>query len=198
MIVIVLMAKVTECMFMCCAVCVYVCVCVSLCVCLSRCQVVGLQNSSPLAGSKQFEWFLLFMILSAIAATSMVNMISCLFVSIQLTVVLIGVFFEITRLFGGWFVSPIALTNQYNSWKFADALSYLKYGFVGVSLNEYQGLVLCSNPAKPSTCSLSYSQAQIKRYGYDQYTVEDCAGYLCVLIIGFRFVSYIGLRFIKL
>mmetsp|Transcript_2884 Transcript_2884/g.4014 ORF Transcript_2884/g.4014 Transcript_2884/m.4014 type:complete len:132 (+) Transcript_2884:1244-1639(+) len=88
--------------------------------------IIGLNNSSP----EKFQYFLLFMILSSIAATSMVNMISCLFLSLQLTVVIIGVSFEITRLFGGWFVSPLALANYY-SWKFADALSYLKYGYVG-------------------------------------------------------------------
>lgn len=152
--------------------------------------LVGLNHSSP----AKFQWFLLFMILSSNVAVSMVNMISCLFVSLQLTVVIIGISFEITRLFGGWFVSPLQLNNQY-TWKFADALSYLKYAFVGVSLNEYEGLVLC-NPN--GVCNLSYANAQILKYGYQQYTVEDCAGYLCVLIIGFRFMSYLGLRFVKL
>eukprot|EP01037_Dinobryon_pediforme_P018936 gene18936-19274_t len=129
--------------------------------------LVGLNHSSP----AKFQWFLLFMILSS-----------------NLTVVIIGISFEITRLFGGWFVSPLQLNNQY-TWKFADALSYLKYAFVGVSLNEYEGLVLC-NPN--GVCNLSYANAQILKYGYQQYTVEDCAGYLCVLIIGFRFMSYLA------
>ena len=45
------------------------------------------------------------------------------------------------RLYGGWFIPP-AMLKHYQAWKFADALSYVKYVFVGVSLNEYDGLVL--------------------------------------------------------
>lgn len=152
--------------------------------------LVGLNNSSP----QKFRNFILLMVLSCNAATSMVNMISCIFVSIPVTMVVIGIAFEITRLFGGWYVPPVLLVKL-NTWKFADAISYMKYGFIGASLNEYLDLTLCTPAGK---CSLASANAQILKYGYQQYTVSECAWYLFVLILGFRFISYLGLRFIKI
>ena len=65
------------------------------------------------------------MILDSQAATSISNMVSCLCVSIELSTVVLACVYEISRLYGGWFVSP-ALLADYPRWKFADALSYIK------------------------------------------------------------------------
>jgi ATP-binding cassette subfamily G (WHITE) protein 2 len=68
-----------------------------------------------------------FMLLDAVAALSLATMVSCICVSIEMSTVVLSVLFEISRLFGGFFTSPEML-HEYPHWKFADALSYLKYG----------------------------------------------------------------------
>lgn len=153
---------------------------------------VGFQNTS-----QKFRTFMLLMILLSQAATAMAAMISCIFVNLQITVVVLAVSFEITRLFGGWFVPPILLTKLYQ-WKFADALSYLKYGFVAVSLNEYEGLVLDCTQTQINNGVICTGEQQIHKYGYQQYTINDCIAYMFVLIIGFRVLSYLALRYIKI
>jgi ATP-binding cassette subfamily G (WHITE) protein 2 len=155
---------------------------------------VGLQDTAHKFGT--FIWLL---ILTAQAAVAMTNMISCIFLSIESTVVVIAISFEITRLFGGWFVPPILITSQYSAWKFQDALSYLKYGFIGISLNQYRGLNLLCTPAQLANPKVICTGEQyLATFGLEQYTVSECAGYLIVLILGFRLLSYLALRFIKL
>lgn len=154
--------------------------------------IVGFQNTA-----QKFRNFMWLMILSCQAATAMTSMISCMFVSLQVTVVVIAISFEITRLFGGWFVPPTLLTTM-SQWKFADALSYLKYSFIGVSLNEYQGLVLDCTAAQIKSGTICNGAQQIALYGYDQYTINECCACLVGLAIGFRLLSYLALRFIKI
>jgi len=83
----------------------------------------------PLTGlswtSKQFFRFLAFMVLDSFAATSVANAISCIFVSIELSTVVLAMAYEWVRLYGGWFISP-AQIELYPDWKFADVLSYIK------------------------------------------------------------------------
>lgn len=153
---------------------------------------VGFQDTP-----QKFRNFLWLMILTCQAATAMTAMISTIFVSLELTVVVMAVSFEITRLFGGWFVSPVLL-EKLSEWKFADALSYLKYGFIGVSLNEYTDLVLDCTPAQIAAKVVCTGDQYILRFGYEKYTITECAGYLIVLILGFRVASYIALRAIKI
>jgi hypothetical protein len=122
--------------------------------------------------------------------------------------------YEIVRLYGGWFISP-AQISSYADWKFADTLSYIKYAFVAVSLNENDGLVItCAmserTPAyaigdqTTSNCKISplttmpYDGSNYNSYyGYDSYTISECAGALVGYILIARFLSYIALRFIK-
>eukprot|EP01038_Epipyxis_sp_PR26KG_P012159 gene12159-16282_t len=153
---------------------------------------VGLQDTAH-----KFRNFVWLLILGCQAATAMTTMIACIFLSVEVTVVVLAVSFEITRLFGGWFVSPILLKNL-TQWKFQDALSYLKYTFIGISLNEYQGLVLNCTPAQITAKSICTGDRYLRTFGLEQYTVAQCGGYLIVLIAGFRFASYIALRFVKL
>lgn len=162
--------------------------------------LVGFQNTG-----RQFMIFMAFMILDSFAATSLSNMISCLFVSIEMSTVIVAAAYEICRLYGGWFISPF-LMDTYPDWKFADALSYIKYAFVGVSLNENDGLLLtctttelsagkCAMP--PLTAAPFDGAAYNKFYGYDLYTIDYCFGLLIAYIIIARIIAYIALRTIK-
>jgi len=163
--------------------------------------------------ASQFFLFMMFMVLDSSAATSLTSMISCLCVGIELSTVVAAGAYEISRLYGGWFISP-AQISLYPDWRFADALSYIKYAFVGVSLNENRNLLLTCLPSEMtnsvvagvtvSKCVIAplnkapYSGAAYNEYyGYDEYTIGYCAGLLVVFIVGCRVVAYLGLRFIK-
>lgn len=163
----------------------------------------------------QFFIFMAFMILDAMAATSLANMISCICVSIEMSTVVLALAYEWVRLYGGWFMSP-AMMVSYPEWKFADALSYIKYAFVGISLNENSNLILHCAPSErtPAYASGAESISNCKipplttypydgaaynvYYGYDQFTIAYCAGMLIIYIVGCRLFAYLGLRFIKI
>lgn len=130
----------------------------------------------------KFGIYMLFCILDTYAATSLCTAVVCTCVSIERSTVVLSFLFEVTRLFGGYYTSPKQL-HDFPNWKWADALSYLKYAYIGSVLN-----VLRKVPGY---------QATIDTYGYDEYSIDACIGYLIVLIVGFRFLGYLGLRFVK-
>jgi ATP-binding cassette subfamily G (WHITE) protein 2 len=112
------------------------------------------------------------------------------------TVVLSGCF-EVCRLYGGFFTSPAQLL-EYPDWKFADALSYIKYCFVGIALNELKGLELsCTAAEIASNKCISSGETIIIQKGYDQYQEDFCVGILIVYIVGCRLLAYLALKFIK-
>ena len=162
--------------------------------------LVGFQNTG-----RKFMIFMGFMILDSFAATSLTNMISCLCVSIEMSTVVTACAYEIIRLYGGWFISP-KLMATYPDWEFADVLSYIKYAFVGISLNENDGLTLtclnselvngkCTMP--PLAAAPFNGQAYNMFYGYSRYTIEFCFGILVAYIIICRIIAYLALRYIK-
>lgn len=116
-------------------------------------------------------------------------------ITVELSTVVLSVFFEVCRLFGGFYTSPAQLTTgDYSDWKFADALSYIKYPFVGVALNELDGLVF---DCPSGSCAITTGEQIEAIKGYDQYTIGFCAGILILYIFGFRVIAYLGLRFIR-
>jgi ATP-binding cassette subfamily G (WHITE) protein 2 len=157
------------------------------------------------SGASKFFTFMAFMILTSQAATSISNMISCLCVSIELSTIVLACVYEISRLYGGWFIKPADML-LYSQWRFADALSYIKYSFVGISLNENDGLLINCDPSLPkSTCAAPCvvgttctGNAINSFYGYSDYSISLCAGILLVFIFGCKLFSYLGLRFIKM
>jgi hypothetical protein len=115
-------------------------------------------------------------------------------VSLERSTVVLALVLELTRLYGGFFTSPKQL-DEFPGWRFADALSYLKYAFVGVALNELEGLKLTCTEAeiKAKTC-IHTGEEIMALNGYDMYTVGFCAGILLVYIVGCRLVGYVALR----
>ena len=148
-------------------------------------------------GASKFFTYWIFMVLDTNAALSLATMISCLCVTIELSTVVLSLLLEITRLFGGFFTSPKQLLD-YPNWQFADALSYLKYVFVGVAINEMSGLeYTCTAKEIAASKCVQKGEATMADKGYDMYTVDYCAGILVVYIVGCRIVAYLALRFIK-
>ena len=80
------------------------------------------------ANAGKFFSFMSFMILCSNAATSLAMMISAWCRTTELTVIVLPMALEVTRLFGGFFLSPKNLPD-YFIW--LDALSYVKYTYVG-------------------------------------------------------------------
>jgi ATP-binding cassette, subfamily G (WHITE), member 2 len=111
-----------------------------------------------------------------------------------MSTVVLSMFFEISRLFGGFFATPIQI-ETIPEWKFADALSYIKYTYYGVALNELDGLDLQCLPGQ--TCKYTTGEEIEAFYGYDQYTISYCLWILVVYVIACRVLAYIGLRFVK-
>jgi hypothetical protein len=117
-------------------------------------------------------------------------------VSVELSTIVLSVLFEMCRLYGGYFASPAQIAiPRMHSWKFADGLSYIKYAFVGIALNEFDDLDLSCAPGKKCTYHHGADIAHDK--GYDEYTIGFCAGILVVFIVGCRLLAYVALRFIR-
>jgi hypothetical protein len=115
-------------------------------------------------------------------------------VSVERSTVALSFLFEMSRLYGGFFTSPKQLL-EYQNWKFADVLSYIKYAFVGVALNDLTDFdFYCSPSAKSCTHS---GNDLIKSKGYDQYTIAGCFGALLIYTFSCRVIAYFSLRFIK-
>ncbi len=148
----------------------------------------------------KFFLYWMFMVLDAIAALSLATAVTCICVSVEMSTVVLALLLELTRLYGGFFTSPLQLSENFTEWRFADALSYLKYTFVGVAINELEGLELTCTAAEaakgPPAC-FATGEAFMEARGYDQYSIGFCAGILAVYIVGMRIVAYLGLRFIK-
>ena len=153
--------------------------------------MLGLQ-----AKASKFFIYLGFVTLSSMAAIAVSAAVTTFCVTVELSTVLVSLFFEISRLFGGFYTSPAQLnTAQHESWKFLDALSYIKYGFVGAALNELDGLDFTC-PAG-TTCSITTGEQVEEQKGYNEYTMGFCAGVLVLYIFGCRVIAYLGLKFIR-
>lgn len=153
------------------------------------------------AVASKFIIFIIFMTLCSLSATSLALCVSTWCRTTDLSVAVLPLVLEVTRLFGGFFLPPISLPN-YFSW--LDALSYVKYTYVGISLNELTDLTLtCKDneytigPNGSRTCPITSGEQTITRLGLDYITMSDCIGILIAFTFFTRFVAYVGLRFMK-
>ncbi|UJR29328.1 hypothetical protein I4U23_010540 [Adineta vaga] len=160
--------------------------------------IVGFQ---PIAG--KFFLFMLFNILCSITSTSMALMISALCRTTSLSVTILAMALEVTRLFGGIYIAPSRLP-KYLSW--VDALSYVKYTFVGVTLSELQGLKLSCQGLKSFVFNATYNITEtcihrgeelIQERGYDYINIGGCIAVLLSFIVFYRTIAFLGVRFLK-
>lgn len=159
---------------------------------LFSCVVYFMIGYQPIAS--KFFYYTFFMVLDSWAATSVATAVTCYCGSVELSSIVLAFSFEICRLFGGFFASPKQI-EAIPRWKFIDVLCYVKYAFVGIAINELTGLELSCN--KPSGCAVTEGSQIMAANGYNDYTIGFCIGILLVLIVGTRFLAYLGLRFIK-
>ncbi|KAG5175579.1 P-loop containing nucleoside triphosphate hydrolase protein [Tribonema minus] len=157
--------------------------------------LIGLQNEAS-----KFFIFMAFMVLCSLAATSLALLVSAFCRTTDLSVTVLPFMLEICRLFGAFFLSP-ANTPGYFVW--LDALSYVKYCYVGVSLNENHGLTLTCTPEEEidvggiTQCPIPNGDAFLESQGMENWTMGACAGILVFYIFFARFLAYLGVRFLK-
>eukprot|EP00300_Choanocystis_sp_HF-7_P015218 c18976_g1_i1.p1 GENE.c18976_g1_i1~~c18976_g1_i1.p1 ORF type:complete len:664 (+),score=172.76 c18976_g1_i1:90-2081(+) len=154
--------------------------------------LVGLRGDDP----SHFFTFLLFMILCNLSATSAALMISAVCVTMERSVAVLPMFFEMSRLFAGFFLTPANLPT-YFVW--LDALSFIKYSFTGVSLNEWGGLKLTCKPGqlRDGVCPMTNGDKYIEREGFDYINVGGCVAFLIGYIFVTRFFAFLAIRYLK-
>jgi len=152
--------------------------------------IIGLQ---PEPG--KFFITLVLMILCNLCATGLALMVSAICKTTDMSVTVLPLALEVSRLFGGFYLSPADLPD-YFSW--LDALSYVKYAYVGSSLNELQGLTLSCTDAQVSagTC-IRTGEETIDKLGLDYISIGGCIGVLIGYLAFVILISYIAVRFIK-
>ncbi|KAI8846854.1 P-loop containing nucleoside triphosphate hydrolase protein [Chytridium lagenaria] len=88
-----------------------------------------------------------------------------------LSITVLPLIFELHRLFGGFFLSPANLPIHFS---FLDGISYVKYAYVGIALNELSGLKLVCSPSElraDGTCPITDGQFTISQLGLDKMTM---------------------------
>lgn len=153
--------------------------------------LVGFQHVAS-----KFFLFLFFIILTNFASTSMALAISAICRTTTLAVTVLPLALEVCRLFGAFFLAPINLPRGF---VWLDALSYVKWAYVGISLNELSGLELyCKDDQlKNGACPITSGEQTIASLGLNKFTIGECIGVLFALIVGFRVIAFLALRFIK-
>ncbi len=143
----------------------------------------------------KFFIFMLFMLLCSLASTSLALLVSAICKTTDMSVTVLPLALEVTRLFGGFFMAPSRLPT-YFVW--LDALSYVKYTFVGTSLNELQGLNLaCTDVDREKFSCIENGEALIIERGYNYITIGGCIGALIGYIVFCRIMAFLGVRFLK-
>ncbi len=81
------------------------------------------------------------------------------------------------------------------NWKFLDAVSYIRYGYFVIALNELTGLDIACDTGKK--CAITLDEQTMTFVGYDTLEMGTILGYLFLLNFAFRLIAYLGLRFVK-
>ena len=135
------------------------------------------------------------MLLCSIAATSLALMVSALCKTTDMSVTVLPMVLELARLFGGFFLAPSRLP-KYFAW--LDALSYVKYSYVGISLNELQDLKLtCTTSDREHLSCIENGETIIQELGLDYLNIAGCVGALVGFIVICRGIAFLGVRFLK-
>jgi len=150
----------------------------------------------------KFFVFMPFMLLCHFGALGLGTAISALARTTEVAVVVLPLVLEICRLFGGFYLSPATLPG-YFVW--LDAMSYLKYTYTGISLNELTGLeynctakqLINATNSTPAHCPVSTGNQTIYVWGFQYLSSGGCAGVLLAYIVGFYLISFMSARTIK-
>jgi ATP-binding cassette subfamily G (WHITE) protein 2 len=150
--------------------------------------MIGLQKEPG-----RFFLFALFMFLDKNCASSLAQLICAATGSATLAAVILPMALEMCRLFSGFFLVPKLLPN-YFSW--LDPLSYVKYAYVGVALNELDH-GLHANCLPNCTATPTSGHQIVVNNGLDYITIWGCVLCLICVVLVARFIAYLCLRYLK-
>ncbi|KAI8477255.1 MAG: P-loop containing nucleoside triphosphate hydrolase protein [Monoraphidium minutum] len=153
--------------------------------------LIGLQPTAA-----KFFVFAAFVSLCSLSATSLALCVGAWCRTTDMSVTVLPMALEICRLFGGFFLPP-ANMPRYFVW--LDALSYVKYSYEGVSINELKGLTLTCAPselAADGSCPLTQGEQVLEKLGIN-IPLYGCALALVGFIVLTRALAYVGIRVIK-
>lgn len=122
-------------------------------------------------------------------------MISALCKTAAMSITILPMVLEVSRLFGGFLLAPSRIP-KYFVW--FDVFSYFKYIYVALSLNELEGLQLTCDKTKNTTeVCIHDGQTLIQERGFDYINIPACIGVLFAFTLFSRTIAYIGVRFLK-
>ena len=122
-------------------------------------------------------------------------MLSALCKTTDLSVTILPMVLEAARLFGAFFLAP---ANINVGFKWLDAISYVQYSYIGVSLNELHGLELtCTEADIIAKKCIATGEQTIKTLGLDYISIGGCIGTLIGYIVICRVVAYLAVRYMK-
>lgn len=154
---------------------------------LFSCIVYWMIGFRPTASA--FFIFLGFMELCVFASNSVALLISPVASNVLMASAVLPLAIEVARLFGGFFMPPIKLPI-YFVW--LDAISYVKYVYMAITMNEFQDASL-SCPAINVTSCINGNNV-LQELGIDYMPIYACALVLIGLILVLRMCTYIALR----
>jgi len=152
------------------------------------------------ADAGKFFIFLLFMELCSHCAFVWALLTSALCVTVATSLSILPFIFDVWRLFGGFYLSP-AESPLYFIW--LDSISYIRFAYVGISLNELDGLnYTCTSkqlvPPVNGTCPITSGQHTIDTLGLGFISVGGCIGILIAFLLTLRFFNYLAIRYNKM
>ncbi|KAJ1628748.1 P-loop containing nucleoside triphosphate hydrolase protein [Pavlovales sp. CCMP2436] len=144
------------------------------------------------------QWFIfaIFLILTNLSAASLALAVSAIAKTTDLSVVVLPILLELSRVTGGYFLSDRLMPLSF-SWLYS--LSYVKYAYTAISLNQLTGLVLhCTPEELPAhgVCLVTSGEQVIQKLGFDYISIGGCAGVLLFYIVGCRVIAYLGIRYL--
>lgn len=142
----------------------------------------------------KFFLFTLLVTQLQICGFAMATMVASIGRTTGLSLAILPLALEVWRLFGGFFMPPNDVPG-YFVW--LDAIDFIKYGYIGLAINELDGLQFVCDPSISEACLYTTGQDIMIRFGYDQFSIGQCIGILFAFIIGFRAITYIVIRFFK-
>lgn len=98
-------------------------------------------------------------------------------------------------MYGGFLIKNVQM-RRYSQWRWLESLSYLKWVYLPLVINELTGLELACTEKEISSgkCPVPTGEVAMIMRGYDTYSLSFTIGLLCLFIFVFRILAYIALR----
>jgi len=146
-----------------------------------------------------FSKFVLMLFLVNLVGDALCLFVSSIVNAFSVANALGSVLLAFFLLFGGYFVSA---SNLPKYWKWANYISFFKYGFQALVVTEFTGLTFtCSDSQRnPFTgqCPIPNGEAVLEDMDFtNSLSFAQCAEYLMIIFICFKILNAIGLKYLN-